>query len=180
MKKKFWLTLYNLGVSILFLLSLYSYAKGMAGFPLHGNIGFILFIMVYLLIGRNTIQAPDPVSNQQIINSIIRGNLTDAIRRFTWYAVRDHTRFIHINLSSQEKMCGMRWQIDISAMKFSRYSRSALSGACDIWLWISRERLLSGDKNLSSRMHEWPVAEAWKGGHAPARATMGFRLFCLP
>ena len=65
-------------------------------------------------------------------------------------------------------------------MKFSRYSRSALSGACDIWLWISRERLLSGDKNLSSRMHEWPVAEAWKGGHAPARATMGFRLFCLP
>ena len=32
MKKKFWLTLYNLGVSILFLLSLYSYAKGMAGF----------------------------------------------------------------------------------------------------------------------------------------------------
>ena len=65
-------------------------------------------------------------------------------------------------------------------MKFSRYSRSALSGACDIWLWISRERLLSGDKNLSSRMHEWPVAEAWKGGHAPARAAMGFRLFCLP
>jgi len=39
-------------------------------------------------------------------------------------------------------------------MKFSRYSISALSGACDIWLWISRERLLSGDKNLSSRMHE--------------------------
>ena len=34
MKKKFWLTLYNLGVSILFLLSLYSYAKGMAGFSL--------------------------------------------------------------------------------------------------------------------------------------------------
>ena len=65
-------------------------------------------------------------------------------------------------------------------MKFSRYSISALSGACDIWLWISRERLLSGDKNLSSRMHEWPVAEAWKGGHAPARAAMGFRLFCLP
>ena len=65
-------------------------------------------------------------------------------------------------------------------MKFSRYSRSALSGACDIWLWISQERLLSGDKNLSSRMHEWPVAEARKGGHAPARATMGFRLFCLP
>ena len=32
MKKKFWLTLYNIGVSILFLLSLYSYAKGMAGF----------------------------------------------------------------------------------------------------------------------------------------------------
>ena len=32
MKKKFWLTLYNLGVSVLFLLSLYSYAKGMAGF----------------------------------------------------------------------------------------------------------------------------------------------------
>mgnify|MGYP000016599963 CR=1 FL=1 len=31
MKKKFWLTLYNIGVSILFLLSLYSYAKGMAG-----------------------------------------------------------------------------------------------------------------------------------------------------
>ena len=28
MKKKFWLTLYNIGVSILFLLSLYSYAKG--------------------------------------------------------------------------------------------------------------------------------------------------------
>ena len=27
MKKKFWLTLYNIGVSILFLLSLYSYAK---------------------------------------------------------------------------------------------------------------------------------------------------------
>ena len=63
---------------------------------------------------------------QQIINSIIRGNLTDAIRRFTWYAVRDHTRFIHINLSSQEKMCGMRWQIDISAMKFSRYTASFL------------------------------------------------------
>ena len=34
MKKKFWLTLYNIGVSILFLLSLYSYAKGMAGFSL--------------------------------------------------------------------------------------------------------------------------------------------------
>ena len=34
MKKKFWLTLYNLGVSVLFLLSLYSYAKGMAGFSL--------------------------------------------------------------------------------------------------------------------------------------------------
>ena len=65
-------------------------------------------------------------------------------------------------------------------MNFSRYSISALSGACDIWLWISRERLLSGDKNLSSRMHEWPVAEAWKGVHAPARAAMGFRLFCLP
>ncbi len=32
MKKKFWLTLYNLGVSVLFLLSLYSYAKGMAVF----------------------------------------------------------------------------------------------------------------------------------------------------
>ena len=61
-------------------------------------------------------------------------------------------------------------------MKFSRYSRSALSGACDIWLWISRERLLSGDKNLSSRMHEWPVAEAWKGGHAPARAAPRGRL----
>ena len=102
------------------------FRKAVAGFPLHGNIGFILFIMVYLLIGRNTIQAPDPVSNQQIINSIIRGNLTDAIRRFTWYAVRDHTRFIHINLSSQEKMCGMRWQIDISAMKFSRYTASFL------------------------------------------------------
>jgi len=39
-------------------------------------------------------------------------------------------------------------------MKFSRYSISAFSGACDIWLWISRERLLSGDKNLSSRMHK--------------------------
>ena len=36
------------------------------------------------------------------------------------------TRFIHINLSSQEKMCGMRWQIDISAMKFSRYTASFL------------------------------------------------------
>lgn len=34
MKKKFWLTLYNIGVSILFLLSLYSYAKDMAGFSL--------------------------------------------------------------------------------------------------------------------------------------------------
>lgn len=34
MKKKFWLTLYNIGVSILFLLSLYSYAKGMEGFSL--------------------------------------------------------------------------------------------------------------------------------------------------
>ena len=45
------------------------FRKAVAGFPLHGNIGFILFIMVYLLIGRNTIQAPDPVSNQQIINS---------------------------------------------------------------------------------------------------------------
>ena len=65
-------------------------------------------------------------------------------------------------------------------MKFSRYSKSALSGAGDIWLWISRERLLSGDKHLSSRMHEWPVAEAWKGVHAPARAALGFRLFCLP
>lgn len=39
-------------------------------------------------------------------------------------------------------------------MNFSRCSISALSGACDIWLWISRERLPSGDKNLSSRMHE--------------------------
>ena len=26
-------------------------------------------------------------------------------------------------------------------MNFSRYSRSALSGACDIWLWISREAI---------------------------------------
>ena len=39
-------------------------------------------------------------------------------------------------------------------MKFSRYSISALSDACGIGLWISRERLLSVDKNLSSRMHE--------------------------
>ena len=34
MKKKFWLTLYNIGVSILLLQSLNSYAKGMAGFSL--------------------------------------------------------------------------------------------------------------------------------------------------
>ena len=52
--------------------------------------------------------------------------------------------------------------------------RSARFQGAYIRLCISRERLLSGDKNLSSRMHEWPVAEAWKGGHAPARAAMGF------
>ena len=59
-------------------------------------------------------------------------------------------------------------------MNFSRCSISALSGACDIWLWISRERLLSGDKNLSSRMHEWPVAEAWKGGTRSCTGCYGF------
>ena len=59
-------------------------------------------------------------------------------------------------------------------MKFSRYSISAFSGACDIWLWISRERLPSGDKNLSSRMHEWPVAEAWKGGTRSCTGCYGF------
>ena len=55
MKKKFWLTLYNIGVSILFLLSLYSYAKGMAGFPLHGNVGLVFIVVVHLLVGRNTV-----------------------------------------------------------------------------------------------------------------------------
>ena len=53
MKKKFWLTLYNIGVSILFLLSLYSYAKGMAGFSLFlalavfGEIAAKITLMIY-------------------------------------------------------------------------------------------------------------------------------------
>ena len=34
MKKKMWLTLCNLGVSVVFLLSLYSYTKGMRMFSL--------------------------------------------------------------------------------------------------------------------------------------------------
>ena len=74
-------------------------------------------------------------------------------------------------------LCSVSFVIRLP-VKFSRCN-SALYGRRGR-LCISRERLLSGDKNLSSRMHEWPVAEAWKGGHAPARATMGFRLFCLP
>ena len=44
MKKKFWLTLYNLGVSILFLLSLYSYAKGILALAVFGEIAARAFI----------------------------------------------------------------------------------------------------------------------------------------
>ena len=52
--------------------------------------------------------------------------------------------------------------------------RSARFQGAYIRLWISRERLLSGDKNLSSRMHEWPVAEAWKGGTRSCTGCYGF------
>ena len=52
MKKKFWLTLYNIGVSILFLLSLYSYAKGMAGFSLFWQ--FLEKLRQGLLLNANT------------------------------------------------------------------------------------------------------------------------------
>ena len=37
MKKKMWLTLCNIGVSVVFLLSLYSYTKGMEGAEVNGN-----------------------------------------------------------------------------------------------------------------------------------------------
>ena len=54
MKKKFWLTLYNLGVSILFLLSLYSYAKGMAGFSLFLALAVFEKLRQGLLLNANT------------------------------------------------------------------------------------------------------------------------------
>ena len=42
MKKKMWLTLCNLGVSVVFLLSLYSYTKGMRMFSL----GLVMALLV--------------------------------------------------------------------------------------------------------------------------------------
>ncbi len=44
MKKKFWLTLYNIGVSILFLLSVYRYAKGMAGCCVFLSVGVFGYV----------------------------------------------------------------------------------------------------------------------------------------
>ena len=44
MKKKNWITLCNLGVSVVFLLSLYSYTKGMRMFSL--GLAMILFIEI--------------------------------------------------------------------------------------------------------------------------------------
>ena len=44
MKKKMWLTLCNLGVSVVFLLSLYSYTKGMRMFSL----GLVMALLIEL------------------------------------------------------------------------------------------------------------------------------------
>ena len=56
MKKKFWLTLYNIGVSILFLLSLYSYAKGMAGFSLFLALAVLEKLRQGLLLNKKYLQ----------------------------------------------------------------------------------------------------------------------------
>lgn len=73
MKKKFWLTLYNIGVSILFLLSLYSYAKGMAGFSLFlalavfGEIAARAFIELQILAGESRDKRGYSLSNHESI-----------------------------------------------------------------------------------------------------------------
>jgi len=54
-------------------------------------------------------------------------------------------------------------------IKFPRSIKSTLSDACDFWLRISQERLLSGDKDFSSWIRK---LFADGGKHAPIQAKI--------
>ena len=57
MKKKMWLTLCNIGVSVVFLLSLYSYTKGMRMFSLGLAMALLIEIGIRGLIAKIIAQA---------------------------------------------------------------------------------------------------------------------------
>lgn len=58
-------------------------------------------------------------------------------------------------------------------IKFPRSIKSTLSDACDFWLRISQERLLSGDKDFSSWIRK---LFADGGKHAPIQAKSSYSI----
>lgn len=74
MKKKIWLTLCNLGVSVVFLLSLYSYTKGMRMFSLGLVMALLIELGVRGLIEQKFAQEAAEVNGNKIyyVSEILR------------------------------------------------------------------------------------------------------------
>lgn len=66
MKKKMWLTLCNIGVSVVFLLSLYSYTKGMRLFSLGLAMALLIEIGIRGLIEQKFAQEGAEVNGNKI------------------------------------------------------------------------------------------------------------------
>ena len=74
MKKKMWLTLCNLGVSVVFLLSLYSYTKGMRMFSLGLAMALLIEIGIRGVIEQKFAQEGAEVNGNKIyhVSEILR------------------------------------------------------------------------------------------------------------
>ena len=106
MKKKMWLTLCNIGVSVVFLLSLYSYTKGMRLFSLGLAMALLIEIGIRGLIEQKFAQEAAEVNGNKIyyVSEILRYAcaiiLAIAVWRngFKWQWLKNGTPHSHISI----------------------------------------------------------------------------------